>query len=111
VVFETGKEEGVGNYGGFVILKHQDGKDRFYSFYGHLRTPHIVERGRTLVAGQNFAVIGDGSDSGGWFTHTHLQVITQAALDAGRRMQGYVTVEDLKSIEDIFPPPYPLFRY
>jgi len=53
--------------------------------------------------------IGGGAHSGGWYTHTHLQVITARAEAEGRGMQGYVTAEDLCRIEDLFPTPYPLF--
>jgi len=110
-VFDVGKEEGIGNYGGFVVLRHEVGSDVFYSFYGHLLSRHMVRKGDLLKAGQQFAVIGNGDDSGGWFTHTHLQILTQTAVDQGRIFQGYVTAEDLKRIEELFPSPFPLFRY
>ncbi|MDD5056073.1 MAG: peptidoglycan DD-metalloendopeptidase family protein [Candidatus Peribacteraceae bacterium] len=110
-VFRIGKEEGIGNYGGYVMLRHELEADVFYSFYGHLNARHIVKQGDKLAMGQRFAVIGDWQDSGGWFTHTHLQILTQQAVDAGRMFQGYVAPEDLPTLNDFFPSPYPLFRY
>ena len=107
----TGKEEEVGSYGGYVVLEHSHGSEKFYSLYGHLCSKHMVKEGDVLKIGQPFGTIGSHSDSGGWFTHTHLQIITQHAYDAGRMFQGYVAADDLKSIESIFSSPYPLFRY
>ena len=54
----------------------------FYSLYGHLKTPHKVQLGQELVAGQELGKIGKESDSGGWFCHLHLQIITQKAMNA-----------------------------
>ncbi|MEK7217977.1 MAG: peptidoglycan DD-metalloendopeptidase family protein [Patescibacteria group bacterium] len=110
-VFAAGKEEGAGNYGGFVILRHDKDEDIFYSFYGHLQSHHTVREGQRIVAGEKFAVIGDGEDSGGWFTHTHLQIITEEAQRQGRMFHGYLGAGDLPHLEKLFPSPYPLFRY
>ena len=55
--------------------------------------------------------MGGGKDSGGWFTHTHVQIITEKAKKQGRVFQGYVRREDLEGIEDLFPAPDPLLRY
>ncbi|NVN18566.1 peptidoglycan DD-metalloendopeptidase family protein [Muricauda sp. HICW] len=83
VVYETGKETAIGNYGGYIILKHDIVGAVFYSLYGHLKTPHLVNVGDTIGTGQKFAHIGKESDSGGWFCHVHLQILTQAAIDQG----------------------------
>ena len=109
-VARVGMDEGMGNFGGYVILRHELGGVVFYSFYGHVQTPQVVKQGDSIVPGQVFARIGAGRDSGGWFTHTHLQIITQAAMEQKRYLQGYVTAADLAHIEDLFPSPYPLFR-
>lgn len=108
-VAKVGFDEGVGNYGGYVILRHMLLGIVFYSFYGHLNIQHIVEPGQKIEAGDEIGHIGAGHDSGGWFTHTHLQVITEEAYDEGRYLQGYVTAEDLEWIDELFPTPYPLF--
>ena len=109
-VFRAGKEEGLGNYGGFVILQHVLDDETFYSFYGHLHTPHRVKEHDVIARGQLFAAIGDGSDSGGWFTHTHVQILTERAVAEKRVLQGYVAAEDLPCIDMLFPSPYPLLR-
>jgi murein DD-endopeptidase MepM/ murein hydrolase activator NlpD len=92
-------------------MEHQTDSDPFYSLYGHLNAQHVVREGDIIEAGQVIGRTGAYSDSGGWFTHTHLQIITQKAYDSGRMFQGYVTANDLKNIENVFPSPYPMFRY
>lgn len=106
-VHEVGKEEGIGNYGGYVILKHDD----FYSFYGHLNSHHQVKPGDELYAGDPFAKIGHGHDSGGWFTHTHLQVLTPRAVRENRTHQGYISGVNLSHVSALFPDPNSMFRW
>ena len=110
-VYKTGKETTVGNYGGYIILKHNINEVVFYSLYGHLKTPHLVHVGEKITAGQKFAHIGQEKDSGGWFCHVHLQILTQAAMDAGYSDWGYVSPQLLPKVETYFPSPYFLFRY
>jgi murein DD-endopeptidase MepM/ murein hydrolase activator NlpD len=110
-VFEIGKEILIGNYGGFVLLKYDINGVIFYSFYGHLKTPHLVNKGDKIIAGQEFARIGKESDSGGWFCHTHLQVLTQDAINKGYTDWGYISPDLMPLVEQYFPSPYPLFKY
>ncbi len=107
-VYEVGKEEGHGNYGGYVILQHEG---PFYSFYGHLNSEHQIRAGETLPAGEPFASIGHGHDSGGWFTHTHLQILTQKAIDEGRSHQGYISGDEIAQTELLFGNPHLLLRW
>ncbi|MEC8832068.1 MAG: peptidoglycan DD-metalloendopeptidase family protein, partial [Bacteroidota bacterium] len=58
-VYKTGKETTLGNYGGFIILKHKINGVVFYSLYGHLKTPHLVRVGDKIKAGQKFAHTGE----------------------------------------------------
>ncbi|MBT7703191.1 peptidoglycan DD-metalloendopeptidase family protein [Candidatus Peregrinibacteria bacterium] len=110
-VYEIGKEEGVGNYGGYVILRHDLGNEPFYSFYGHLNSQHVIQKGDSLCAGDPFASIGQGHDSGGWFTHTHLQILTQKAVQKNLTHQGYISQKKLHEAPSLFPDPSLLFRY
>ncbi len=110
-VHETGYEAGEGNYGGFVLLRH-DGDDfeTFYSFYGHLNRDSFLPVGAALKAGDPFAAIGDFHENGNWFYHTHIQIITQKGLDAGYISKGYCSERDLADMPDICPDPLPLFK-
>lgn len=110
-VFKTGKEMKQGNYGGYLVLKHQVHGVAFYSLYGHLKTPHLVSVGQKIKAGQEFARIGKESDSGGWFCHVHLQILTQAAIDDGYMDWGYISPALMPQLEKYFPSPYFLFKY
>ena len=110
-VYKTAKETTLGNYGGYIILKHEMNGVVFYSLYGHLKTPHLVHVGDKIKAGQKFAHIGEESDSGGWFCHVHLQVLTQEAMDAGYSDWGYISPVLLPKVETYFPSPYFLFKY
>jgi len=111
-VFRIGKEEELGSYGGFIALEHNVRNTKFYSFYGHLHSNFDVSEGEFLKKGQAFARIGARSDSGGWFTHTHLQILTERAVSEGFvEQKGYVSPKDLQEIERYFPSPYYLFRW
>lgn len=110
-VFRIGKETKIGNYGGYIMLKHDVNGVVFYSFYGHLKTPHVVNVGERIKAGKLLARIGKESDSGGWFCHVHLQVLTQAALDDGYADWGYISPDLMPRVEQYFPSPYFIFKY
>lgn len=109
-VHDLGIDEGLGNYGGYLILRHTIAETTFYSFYGHLNSLHLVNRNQEITAGEVIGRLGARTDSGGWFTHVHLQIITQYAMDQGRHLQGYVTLQDLARIDELFPSPYPLVK-
>lgn len=103
-------EQGEGNYGGNVLLMHQNPDfETFYSFYGHLNRNKLPEPGTKLKAGQEFARIGDFHENGNWFYHTHLQVITQKGLDLGFIDKGYCSAKDLTRINELCPNPLLLF--
>ncbi len=110
-VYAIGKEKELGLYGGYICLKHRVGGAVFYSFYGHLKTPQEVEVRQEIKAGESFAFLGKESDSGGWFSHLHLQILTQKAIDEGHLLTGYITPAMLQQVESLFPSPYFLFGF
>ncbi len=110
VVDRSGYESGEGNYGGWVLLRHESPRfEAFYSLCGHLCTGRLPEAGRRLAAGEAFARIGDFHENGNWFHHTHLQVITRKGMDRGWLSKGYGTESDLAEMNDLCPSPVPLF--
>jgi len=110
-VAESGYESGEGNYGGFVLLRHDSPYfQSFYSFYGHLRRSSLPGIERTFAAGEPFAEIGDFHENGNWFYHTHLQVITAKGLDNGYIAKGYCNERDLAQMDALCPSPIPLFK-
>lgn len=110
-VYKMDFDTGFRNYGGYIILKHDINGNVFYSFYGHLKTDFIVKAGDRIKTGEPFAQIGEKKDSGEWFTHTHLQILTKKAVDENLLTKGYCSAENLKTIEEYFPSPYFLFKY
>ncbi len=110
-VHKLGKETQKGNYGGYLILKHKVNNQTFYSLYGHLKTPHKVQLGEKILAGQELALIGKESDSGGWFCHLHLQIITQKAFNKGYSEWGYISKKLLPKVGEYFPNPNLLFKW
>ncbi len=110
-VHTSGYESGEGNYGGYVLLKHESTKfQTFYSLYGHLGKDSLPTVGSQFAAGEAFAAIGDFHENGNWFYHTHLQVITQKGLDQGYLSKGYCAESDLKEMNTLCPSPIPLFK-
>ena len=110
-VHKLGKETQKGNYGGYLVLKHKIKNETFYSLYGHLKTPHKVQLGQEVLAGQELAIIGKESDSGGWFCHLHLQIITHKAMNEGYSEWGYISKKLLPIVEEYFPNPNSLFKW
>ena len=110
-VHKLGKETQKGNYGGYLILKHKIKNQIFYSLYGHLKTPHKVQLGQKILAGQELAIIGKESDSGEWFCHLHLQIITQKAINKGYSEWGYISEKLLPKVGEYFPDPNFLFKW
>jgi murein DD-endopeptidase MepM/ murein hydrolase activator NlpD len=111
VVSDSGYESGEGNYGGYVLLKHESPDlEPFYNLYGHLCKRSLPAPGKVLSAGDAFAHVGDFHENGHWFHHTHIQVITQAGLNKGYVSKGYCSEKDLMEMNDLCPSPIPLFK-
>lgn len=111
VVEASGYEEGEGNYGGYVLLKHESPYfQTFYSFYGHLCKTRLPALGTVFSGGEPFAWIGDFHENGNWFYHTHIQVITEKGLELGYISKGYCSEKDLLTMNALCPSPIPLFR-
>lgn len=107
----SGYEAGEGNYGGYVLLRHQSPDfETFYSMYGHLRRDTLPAPGMSVDAGEIFAHIGDFNENGNWFYHTHLQIITEQGVVQGYRFKGYCSAADLALMGRLCPDPLPLFR-
>ncbi len=110
IVFQSGYEEGEGNYGGFVVLQHGRKDDApLYSFYGHLDKETHPVVGQKIQKGEVFARLGDMDSNGHWFTHIHFQLLTQKGVDQGWIERGNCTKEQLATIDEFCPVPHALF--
>ena len=110
-VHDSGYEEGSGNYGGYAVIKHDSLPGApFYSLYGHLKRSSLPVPGSTVPAGAVFAETGEFGENGGWFYHTHIQVLTEAGMEAGMQSKGYCSEEMLSRIDALCPSPLSLFK-
>lgn len=108
-VHESGYEEGAGNYGGYVILKHEpDSGEPFYIMIGHMKRSTLPLAGDFIKSGEKVAEIGDLGENGGWNHHTHIQIITEKGRQAGYFFRGYCSLKMLPEIDLLCPSPMPL---
>jgi hypothetical protein len=107
-VFAAGFEDGPGNYGSYVVLRHESNGVGWYTLYGHLSRPHLVRPDQVIAAGDRLGALGGAEDNGGWFPHLHLQRITERAVRAGRMLHGYLAAGE--PIVQLFPNPAIVFR-
>ena len=105
VVEEVGNETERGNYGGYIVLKHDVDGCVFYTIYGHLNFEKFPQLGASLRAGDCFGEMGDMSQNGNWFYHVHMQVLTQRGFDEGWSQRGLCSEEQLVTIHELCPNP------
>lgn len=111
VVVHHFREEGRGNYGGLVVLKHSiEGMPDFFSLYGHLGEYMEAPVGTVLKQGQEFGIIGDRNENGGYTPHLHLQLLTEKGYRLGYVAKGYCSLGLVSSIEESCPDPSWLFQ-
>ena len=111
VVMEEGYEEGEGNFGGYMLVKHSISDTPFYSLWGHL-SPHSFPGSGTLIKrGEPFCELGNMNENGNWFYHTHLQILTEKGLEEGYLSKGYCQKEMIEFMDQICPSPLFLLRY
>jgi murein DD-endopeptidase MepM/ murein hydrolase activator NlpD len=104
-------EDGVTNYGGLVVLKHNINNSIFYSLYGHLNKIFLPQIGQNIKRGELFAKIGDTFENGQWIPHLHLQVFTEEGYGGGWLYKGYCKKEDALNIDRYCPNPIFMLRY
>ena len=66
-----------GDYGPTIILKHLEGKEVFYTLYGHLSLKSLekIKVGDTVLKGSIIGFLGDSSVNGDYSPHLHFQII------------------------------------
>ncbi|MDR2760603.1 MAG: peptidoglycan DD-metalloendopeptidase family protein, partial [Rickettsiales bacterium] len=64
-------EDGIGNYGGMIVIRHNINGAVFYSLYGHLSKKSLLGSNSTVKRGEEIGEIGDESENGNWSYHTH----------------------------------------
>jgi len=71
--------KGQGNYGGTIILKHQQNQQIVYTLYGHLSKASIQQyKAFTPInQGNLFCELGEPNENGGYVPHLHFQVMLE----------------------------------
>jgi len=110
-VHSVHNNEGKGNYGPTIILKHMINDICFYTLYGHLSLRGIekVKKGQTIRSGQIFSHTGEENENGGWPPHLHFQVILDL-LDNDTDFPGVCSQEDIKLYKLLCPDPNLILR-
>jgi murein DD-endopeptidase MepM/ murein hydrolase activator NlpD len=69
--------EGLGNYGPTVILRHEFEGQTMFSLYGHLSKTDLgnLKIGQQIHQGEVFCHLGDSPENGTWPPHLHVQCI------------------------------------
>lgn len=76
IVYSAYYNEGEGNYGGTIILKHQFQDFSFFSLYGHLSKASLeIEEGTLMKKGKVFCYLGEAHENGNYVPHLHFQWI------------------------------------
>jgi murein DD-endopeptidase MepM/ murein hydrolase activator NlpD len=77
VIHSFSFNEGLGNYGPTITLKHQEQDIAFYTLYGHLSAESIdtITIGASVTKGQQMATLGNASVNGDYAPHLHFQII------------------------------------
>jgi 4-aminobutyrate aminotransferase-like enzyme/Ser/Thr protein kinase RdoA (MazF antagonist) len=66
------------DYGATIILEHKtDVGQKFYTLYGHLGKGSLtgLSEGMSIRKGQQFTIVGNHNENGGWPPHLHFQVM------------------------------------
>lgn len=69
------------DYGGTIILTHENAEGKFHTLYGHLSRASLtgLSVNAPIDRGTPFATFGTPSENGGWVPHLHFQVILDLA--------------------------------
>ena len=97
------------DYGPVIVLRHRtDGPDpvEFYSLYGHLSCDSLegLRIGQHFARGQEFARVGSAPTNGDWWTHVHVQLVTDL-LDVPCNVDGVVRASQRQVWKSLCPDP------
>jgi len=100
------------NYGGLLILKHNEGDLVFYTLYGHLSKSSItkLKTGDHLKVGDHIGTLGESVENGNWAPHLHFQVML-SMLDYKFDFPGVAYFNQKEVWQGICPNPMLLFKY
>lgn len=98
-------------YGGLIVLKHQQKEWCFYTLYGH-NTPESVLKhslGDVIKKGEQIADLANYPDNGNWAPHLHFQVML-SLLDYKTDFPGVAYFNQIEVWKSLCPNPNLLFK-
>lgn len=77
IVHSFSDNQGIGNYGPCIILKHKINGEELFSLYGHLSRESLlsIKVGQLVEKSQVFCELGTSEENGGYLPHLHFQLI------------------------------------
>lgn len=104
-------DEGDKEYGGLIILKHQEDDLTFYTLHGHqtVESAQKYRAGDRIMKGDLVGVIGTYPENGNWVPHLHFQLML-SLLDYVDDFPGVAYPGEMELWKSICPDPNLLFR-
>ena len=111
-VHSYANNEGLGNYGPTIILKHNYEGIVFYTLYGHLTKSSItgLQKGLEVKQGTPIAAIGGAHENGHYAPHLHFQIIHDLEGAVGD-FKGVTSLNSLVKDKTNCPDPKLLLKY
>jgi len=104
-------DAGDKEYGGLIILKHQEDDIAFYTLHGHLAIESALKHksGDRIIKGEPVGIIGLPPENGNWAPHLHFQVML-SLLNYVDDFPGVAYPDEMDLWRSICPDPNLLFR-
>ncbi|UAM97072.1 aminotransferase class III-fold pyridoxal phosphate-dependent enzyme [Polaribacter litorisediminis] len=104
-------DQGDKEYGGLIVLKHQQKDFCFYTLYGHNTAASVLsyKLGDTIKKGEQIAVLANYPENGNWAPHLHFQVML-SLLDYKTDFPGVAYFNQIDVWKSLCPNPNLLFK-
>ncbi|MDC7997289.1 aminotransferase class III-fold pyridoxal phosphate-dependent enzyme [Gilvibacter sediminis] len=104
-------DQGNKEYGGLVVIKHQEAGLEFYTLYGHLipETALTHNLGDIIEAGGMVGQLGAAHENGSWSPHLHYQFMLDL-LDYTEDFPGVCYAHQREIWQDLCPDPNLFFQ-
>jgi 4-aminobutyrate aminotransferase-like enzyme/Ser/Thr protein kinase RdoA (MazF antagonist) len=104
-------DHGDKEYGGLIVLKHQQKDWCFYTLYGHNTAKSVLNHriGDFVKNGQQVAILANYPENGNWAPHLHFQVML-SLLDYKTDFPGVAYFNQIEVWKSICPDPNLLFK-
>ncbi|PQJ82662.1 aminotransferase class III-fold pyridoxal phosphate-dependent enzyme [Polaribacter glomeratus] len=98
-------------YGGLVVLKHQQTAFTFYTLYGHNTAQSVLKHklGDVIKKGAQVAALANYPENGNWAPHLHFE-ITLSLLDYKTDFPGVAYLNQIDVWKSLCPDPNLLFK-